>query len=330
MPPARCSDMPSGTVPDRETLTDINRTIEQNHDDAKALAHHGETHRLTGYFEAALDDFNQAIELEPDYGWAIAHRGETYYLMKRYEEALADFNRAIELNPDYNWAIAHRGVTYEYMRCCEEALSDLNRAVELNPSYAWAIAHRGRTYEMMRCYEKGLEDFDRAIALDETIIPHWRSERGLLLSFLERYAEAIEYYEQGLKENPDDYFALYGIVSVTTLWKGLGNTQPQVNEVRNVLQSVVNKENHSVAIYGLAGLAAIEGQTDQALKYLQEAISLDNYRIYTAHHDLVWNSLYAEPRFQALIDYRIIEASKVDTESKLRNIKLRPNPKVQY
>ncbi|MEG4572246.1 tetratricopeptide repeat protein [Microcoleus sp. N3A4] len=302
MAPVRCSDMPSGTLRDRETLTDINRSLEQNPDNAKALAHRGENHRLTGNFEAALDDFNRSIELEPDYAWAIAHRGETYYLLKRYEEALADFNRAIELNPDYNWAIAHRGVTYEYMRYCEEALSDLNRAVEQKPCYAWAIAHRGRTYEMMRFYKEGLEDFDRAIALDETIIPHWRSERGLLLSFLERYAEAIEYYEQGLKENPDDYFALYGLVSAKTCWKGIAETQPQIEEACVTLLSAANTEARSVVLYGLGGFAALKGEVDRALSYLQEAISLDNYRADTANHDRVWLDIYPDPRFQSLVD----------------------------
>ena len=42
-----CRDMPSGTLRDRETLTDLTRPIEQNPDDAKALAHRGENHRLT-------------------------------------------------------------------------------------------------------------------------------------------------------------------------------------------------------------------------------------------------------------------------------------------
>ncbi|HEY9834739.1 MAG TPA: tetratricopeptide repeat protein [Stenomitos sp.] len=285
----------------QEILTELNQVIEQSPDDAKAIAHRGETYRLTGHFEAALADFDRAIELNPTYSWAIAHRGETYYLIKRYEEALADFNRAIELTPDYTWALAHRGVTYEYMRHYEEAISDLNRVIEQNPDYAWALAHRSRTYEQMKCYEKGLEDFDKAIALDETIIKDWKRERGLLLSFLERYAEAIEYYEQGLKEKPDDYFALYGLVSTKTRWKGLAETQPQIEEACAALLSAANTKARSIVLYGLGGFAALEGEVDRALNYLQEAILLDNYRADTANHDRVWLDLYSNLRFQALI-----------------------------
>lgn len=279
--------------------------VAENFNEAQTLAHRGENYRLMQDFSLALANFNCAIELNPHYAWAIAHRGEAYYLMKRYPEALNDFNSAIELNRNYTWAFAHRGVTYQYMRQFEAAIADFNRAIELHPEYAWAFAHRCRTYEQMKYYEKGLADFDRAIAIDPTIIPHWHSERGLLLSFMKRYADSIEYYQQGLKENSQDYLAIYGIASVLTLWKGLAETQANIAEVRSILLSIINTGNRSFALYGLGGLAALEGETNQALNYLQTAISLDEYRRETARHDLAWTSLQSHPKFRELIYYEI-------------------------
>lgn len=284
----------------QQKLAELEQEIEQNPEDVRTLAHRGETYRLLKRYEEALADFDRAIELQPEYYWAIAHRGEVYYQKEEYEKALADFNRALELQPDYLWATAHRGVTYEYMKRFEEALADLNWAIQHKPNYAWAFAHRGRTYEQMKQYEKALEDFDKTIALDETVIPHWYSERGLLLSFMRRYAESIEYYEQALKENPDDYFSLYSKVVVKTHWKGLVQTQAAINEVRTILLSVVNSSGNSDAFYGLGGLAALEGKTDEALNYLQKAISLDSDRRETVLHDLAWLNL-TDPRLQALI-----------------------------
>ena len=308
MAPVRCSDMPSGTLRDRETLTDINRSLEQNPDNAKALAHRGENHRLTGNFETALDDFNRSIELEPDYAWAIAHRGETYRLMERYEEALADFNRAIELNPDYNWAIAHRGVTYERIERFEEAVTDLSQAIKINPTYAWAFAYRCRAYEMLRHYEEALIDFDRAIALDQTIINDWLTERGLLLSLLGRYPDAMKYYERALQEKPDDHFTLYCIAFTKTRWQGLAQTQAEIDKARSVLHSRLisreanrNVQARSALLYELGGLAALEGKTDQALKYLQQAMLLDYLPVRRARHDLAWLDLYSDSGFKALI-----------------------------
>ena len=301
MAPVRCSDMPSGTLRDRETLSDINRSIEQNPDDAKALAHRGENHRLTGHFEAALDDFNRVIALEPDYAWAIAHRGETYYLMKRYQEAFADFNRAIELNPDYNWAIAHRGASYHRLNYYQQALVDFNQAIEQNPNYAWAIFYRGTIYALMNRYEEALVDSDNAIALDQTLIPNWPGERGLLLSYLGRYAEAISCCEQGLEGKPDDYITLYTLAVVKARWKSLTEAQKEINKTQALLEALVNMSICASVLYRLGGLAAIQGDSDQALNYLQEAISLENEPLELARRDLAWLDLRDHPRFKSLI-----------------------------
>jgi len=59
-------------------------------------------------YDELLADLNRAIELDPGDDRAITRRGYTYQLMKRYNEALADYNRAIELDPSYALAIARR------------------------------------------------------------------------------------------------------------------------------------------------------------------------------------------------------------------------------
>lgn len=304
MPPARCSDMPSGTVPDRETLTDINRTIEQNHDDAKALAHHGETHRLTGHFEAALDDFNQAIELEPDYGWAIAHRGETYYLMKRYEEALADFNRAIELNPNYNWAIAHRGVTYRFLgeTYYTKALADLDRAIEHQPDYVWAIAYRCRVYALIKSYDKALIDFDRALAFDRTIfVKYWQIEKGLIFCYDGQYSNAIACCEQRLQQVSDDTTALYCIAVAKARWQGVDKAASEIERSRTALLSQWETGDRGDILYRLSGLAILEGNCEQAWQYLREAIPINDEAIELVGHDPAWLDWRDDPKTQALL-----------------------------
>lgn len=133
---------------------------------SQALARCGESYRLMGQYDRALQNFDRAIELNPKYTWAITNRGLTYRLMKRYEEALQDFDRAIELDHKYTWAIAHRGLTYRLMERYEEALKDFDRAIKLNPKNDLAIAIRCYIYQLMERYEEALRDLNRAIKLD--------------------------------------------------------------------------------------------------------------------------------------------------------------------
>jgi len=297
--------MPSGTLRDRETLADINRTIEPNPDDAKALAHRGENHRLTGHFEAALDDFNRVIELEPEYAWAIAHRGETYYLMKRYQEAFADFNRAIELNPDYNWAIAHRGVTYRFLgeTYYTKALADLDRAIERQPDYVWAIAYRCRVYELMKCYKQSLIDFDRAIALDETIFAgkNQHTEKGLIFCYDGQYFEAIACCEQRLQQVSDDTTALYCIAVSKARWQGVDKAASEIERSRTALLSQWETGDRGDILYRLCGLAILTGNCEQAWQYLREAIPINDEAIELVGHDPAWLEWRDDPKTLALL-----------------------------
>jgi len=302
MAPARCRNLPSGTLNDRETLTDINRRIEQNPDDAKALAHRGENHRLTGHFEAALDDFNRSIELEPNNAWAIAHRGEIYRLMARYEQAIADFSPSLAFNPKYVWTLAHRGASYYQLKQYRNALVDINQAIDLQPDYPWALVYRINLYIRMERYEEALVDFDRAIALDNTIISHWPGERGLLLSYMGRYAEVISCYEQGLKDNSNDHITLYTLAVIKARLKGLAAAQAEIETTRNTLQAIKEQSKRAGVLYRLGGLAALEGNWDRALNCLQEAILLDNEPLELARRDIAWLELREHPRFQSLIN----------------------------
>lgn len=304
MASARCSDMPSGTLRDRETLTDINRRIEQNPDNAKALAHRGENHRLTGHFEAALDDFNRVIELEPDYAWAIAHRGETYYLMKRYQEAFADFNRAIELEPDYTWAIAHRGVTYRFLgeAYYTKALADLDRAIEHQSDYVWAIAYRCRVYALIKSYDKALIDFDRAIALDRTIlVKNWQIEKGLILCYDGQYSEAIACCEQRLQQVADDATALYCIAVSKARWQGFDKAASEIERSRTALLAQWETGDRGDILYRLSGLAILADNCEQAWQYLREAIPINDEAIELVGHDPAWLDWRDDPRTQALL-----------------------------
>ena len=291
-------------------LADFNRSIELGDKDSWAIAHRGETYRQMGNYPAALADFDRAIELNDKYTWAITSRGETYRQMGDYPAALADFNRAIQLDNKYVWAITSRGKTYRQMGNYQAALADFDRAIELDNKYAWAITNRGETYRLMGNYPASLADFDRAITLAESTTKDLFNSRGLVLSSLGRYAEAIDSYKQELRENPNSFIYLYNIAVAIMRWKGLPEAQTSIDKSYAALQAVINTDNHYSALYGLGGLAALKGDTVQALTYLQEAVSLSAQVIDWARHDVAWLDLRSDPRFQSIISMAT-EARKI-------------------
>jgi tetratricopeptide (TPR) repeat protein len=123
----------------------------------------------------------------------------------------------------------------------------------------------------------------------------------LLLSYLGRYAQAIACCEQGLKANPDDFVTLYTLAVIKARQNGLAEAQACIDKTRAAAQAMVNTEERALALYRLGGLAALEGNREQALDYLQQTILLGEEPRGLAHHELAWHDRRVDPRFQSLI-----------------------------
>jgi tetratricopeptide (TPR) repeat protein len=293
------------TESEAKALADLNERLRQNPNDAWMLAQRGEIYRLSGCYTKALMDFNDALARQPNYAWALAHRGETYCLMGAYGDALTDFDQAIALRPTYTWAAAHRGVLFRLMGRYSAALADFDHAFALKPDYTWVITQRGNTYMRQKRYTEALADLDRVVALDETFIPHWRGERGLILNAMGRYGETVVCCEQALQKHKKDHIALYSLVVARHLWQGSVAAQAEREQTRKLLQAILQTalpgDVQAGALYRLSGLAALEGQREQALTYLQRGISLDHEPRGLAHYDPAWQEMWVDPQFQALI-----------------------------
>jgi tetratricopeptide (TPR) repeat protein len=200
------------------------------------------------------------------------------------------------------WAIASRGLAYQLMGSYEKALVDFDQAMKLYGSYAWAMAHRGLTCRLMGRYEEALAEFDRAIEADEQVMKNkWLlNERGLVLSNLERYEEAAECFSQAQGATPD-HCLCYNIAVATARWKGVLEARAEIDVARALLESSASSRSRGAILYGLAGLCALEGEAEEGLDCLSQAVQLEAQAAAWARHDTAWIDLRQDRRFQALV-----------------------------
>lgn len=286
-----------------EALIDLTNAIAIAPEIAGVIFLRGLVHQKLVNYDAALADFTRAIELMPDVAAAIRRRGQVYWELKHYDEALEDLDRAIELMPDLAGAIGLRGQVYWELKYYNEALADFTRAIELKPNDSWVIGLRGQVHWDMNHLSEALADFDHAITLDQTLISSLCNDRGMVLSELGRYAEAIESYEQGLEKNLNRYGLLYNIAVAMARWQGLPNAQTHIDMARSALLSAMDTSARGSALYGLSGLEALAGNIEQALNYLQQSIVLEEEAIRSARHDIAWLDLRTDKSFQMLVSH---------------------------
>ena len=282
-----------------KALADFTEALKLKPNDATVILSRGRIYAHMNQQREALKDFDLAIRLDSDFEHeGQEEKGLIFYSLQRYQEAITAFTQALKIEPTCNECWKGLARTYE-ASFSRSQLPKLMQAIPISTTdKAFVIAVRADVMRNLGYYREALTDLDHALALDETLIFRFIDSRGLLLSYLERYEEAIECYNQHSKYSPNNFQDLYNIAVAMTCWKGALDAKKHIDAALEALLAKVPTVRCGSALYGLGGLAALRGETTQALDYLKGAISLEEASITWAQHDIAWHGLRSDTRFQ--------------------------------
>lgn len=117
-------------------------------------------------YEKALRYLDRSIELNPRDNRAITNRGSVYFALHDYEKALVNYQMAMEIDPGYFGTFINRGLLYMETGKLQEAMQDFNQAVALDPKFHYAYVKRGHLLRQLGRAQEALQEFNHALAID--------------------------------------------------------------------------------------------------------------------------------------------------------------------
>lgn len=175
--------------------------------------------RLQAWPEAALT-LQHAIASEPSNPGnplLLSNLGMIHHYMGEDSLAIATLGRAVESAPSSVTILANRANVYTSMGCEQEAFDDYARIMQLDSAYVPARYYHGLLALRHRMFAVARDDFDYLETYfptaDETLIG-----RATFLSSLGRYAEAIPYYDEILRNRKESEY--YGARAYCRLMTG--------------------------------------------------------------------------------------------------------------
>ena len=118
------------------------------------------------------------------------NHGDFFNEIGEYNKALLDYNKAIELDPDDMDYLFYRSLNYADLEENEKAISDLLRIIELDKDGSY-IKENGRVYNALAVFYGALENYDKQ----------------------------LEYYNEEINLNPDDYLAYRNRANLYRIWQ---------------------------------------------------------------------------------------------------------------
>jgi TolB-like protein/Tfp pilus assembly protein PilF len=307
-------------------------------------------------YEMALTEFNRALELQPNNASAQLYCAAVYRRRGEWERSLADFQRAQELDPRDPQIQDNIGATYLFMRLWKDAERAETRALALDPHNTEAARVLARTRLNatgdIDSARRALDGFPEAItsltrewfaagevagfsgiwvyldviercftdafqALEKKMVSN---DLGHLQQLVGRAAlrvlvgdpeaaksagqEALPLLEARLRERPDDDFA---ITELSWVYLALGRNADALRLSRQAADLVpIEKDavDGPAFQFGLAQIEARAGAPEEAVKRLRHLLSIPAGAVASIARlkiDPVWDTIRNRPDSQQLL-----------------------------
>ncbi|HXI26269.1 MAG TPA: tetratricopeptide repeat protein, partial [Pyrinomonadaceae bacterium] len=249
-----------------------------------------------GDYDAAMEAFDKALAIDPNLLEARRHtvliylsRGEK----QRAREMAEQLAREAPNDPGVHFA---RGVVARLDGNYEKALRSFERMARLNPAERVVASYnRARIFLYQGRYDEALAELDQGAVL-EPDHPLIKAFRAQVLFYRGEHVKAAEILEQVLEQQPQ-------LDGIRPIYSGFLSALGFNEEAREQLNDEVKKTadtDHDVS-YWLASAYAMEGERDEALRWLRRAIALGNENKPWFERNPAWDSLKDDPEFQQII-----------------------------
>ncbi|MGY5861598.1 MAG: tetratricopeptide repeat protein [Candidatus Thorarchaeota archaeon] len=263
-----------------ESLQAVEAHLEANPDDASAWNSKGVLLAKKESFGDALRSLDHAIRLNPDLTEAHVNRGRILLALgpDKAHEALKSLDRALRIEPENGLALSDKASALRALGRTNEELACYKTLVGLNPK-EWRIWMRMGDIALEEGqFSSAIDHYDEALQLDPNLVPAL-VHRGIALSMMEKWKEAIKSVQSATKLAPDDIES----------WKILGDVNLRAgkhNSAVKALKKAAQIDPHDASIENTLGMVFYKsGNLREAIAHFKRAT------IRKKNHFSAWRNL---------------------------------------
>ncbi len=208
--------------------------------------------------------------------------------------AEAAYARGIELNPSYATTYFWRATLLAALGRREESIAQIKRALELDPLSLPINTYTAWAHYFAREYDEAIKQYRSTLELDRSFIQEkWRQGMALVQKGL--HEEAVKVLREALALSEDNTLILGALgYAYAAAGKAIG-----AREVLNELQRL--SDLHYVSPFHMATIYAGLGETDQALRWLEDAYRERSGLLIYLNVEPIFDNLRSDARFADLV-----------------------------
>jgi len=218
--------------------------------------------------------------------------GNRYIEQGQYTKARKVFEHLIEQDQSQAKALNGLGHVYFCLGTLNNALKAFQQAIVLDPTLALAHQNMGYLYSDLESYGEAVPAFQNAIRLEpDNARPHYGL--GLVYLLLGDEARAKDILQLASSLDP---FYVGPRISLAVIYRRQGKETEYYEQVRFVRPLIDRQKNYTRACF-----AALCGNVDEALNWLEEVVEQTPGYRWTIRHAIDFAAIRNHPRFLNLL-----------------------------
>jgi DNA-binding winged helix-turn-helix (wHTH) protein/TolB-like protein/Tfp pilus assembly protein PilF len=214
-----------------------------------------------------------------------------------YEEAERSFKKAIALRPNSTNAYLWLSINYSLQGRADDALEYAKKATEIEPTLSIALENLALMYARRGDCQEAVEILPR-LAEYQIVLFRRNTFQGEILSICGRCSEAIGPLEEAIADEERKGNKSPRINSTLGYCYAVTN---QTEKARKVLRVLQRQKENGYAMYGQMLIYANLGETETALRILNEFYQTRDARFQRLKVDSRLNAIQPEPRFREIM-----------------------------
>lgn len=298
-------------------LTEFQRALQLQPNNALALSFVGFVHRRQSKWGPALEELKKSIELNPRDPYTLGGIAETNIFLRRWQEA-ADFaRRGLTIDPHESTcmrmlllsSLNSTGNAKEAIRLLNDFPSD-DLILPNTGMFAMVIGTRGETFVLGRDFEAALKSCETGTVARTNEWQRFAAKAGIrvLAGDMARAQPDAEKargpLEARLRDYPNDFRARRAL---SWVYLALNRKADAVNAARKAVELLPLEKDAVLGSGNLAALAEMQAQTGavkEAAENLKRLLSIpagETVSIARLKIDPVWDPIRNDPQFQQLL-----------------------------
>lgn len=210
----------------------------------------------------------KALEINPDYLIAYSNLAEAYMAKGYNDKAIKALNNFLPSDPDNTIALSSLGILYGKIGDYENAINSLKKAITDGQNDASIYGALAIYLQVMNRHEEAIEAFDKGFVDDRIQNANMNHLYANSLNALEKYEDAIKYYQKSLGVESNN----------SSAWHGLGQSYYNLEKYEDAAEAyektIQLKPDNIEALGDLATLYEKLNKNDKALSLVVKTITL--------------------------------------------------------